>query len=186
MKDSEGEEFKNDKEIELDDKGPNLNKKKLIIMIIGIFILIIIIGLIVFLIFFLKSEPECELGEDSKCLTCEKDKCGSCNTGFKLSEGKCLINYSFKAIYNITLDNQTIDLINFSTNDINEIFLDNDKIEPSKNYTFKSKGVHKLYVLLNTNEKESLSEMFYNVQNMISISFSDLLICLKVVYICNL
>ena len=177
MRDSEGEqEFKNDKDLDLDDKGHSPNKKKLIIMIIVILLVIIIIGLIVFLILFLNSEPECEIGEDSKCLTCEKDKCGSCNKGFLLSEGKCLINYSFKATFNITAENQTIDLINFSTNDIKEIYLDNEVIEPSKNYTFKSKGVYKLYVLLNTNEKESLSEMFYNVQNMISISFSDLYI----------
>jgi surface protein len=175
MRDSEGEEeFKNDKEIELDDKGHSPNKKKLVIMIIVILLVIILIGLIVFLIFFLKSEPECDLGEDSKCLTCDKDKCGSCNYGFVLSEGKCLIHYSFKASYNTREDNQTIDLINFSTNDIKEIYLDNEIIEPSKNYTFKSKGVHKLYVLLYDNEKETLSEMFYNVQNMVSISFSEL------------
>ena len=53
MRDSDvEEEFKNDKEIDIDDKGHNLNKKKLIVMIIGIFLVIIIIGLIVFLIFF--------------------------------------------------------------------------------------------------------------------------------------
>ena len=44
---------------------------------------------------------ECEIGDDDKCLECDlkKNQCSKCNLGYKLINGKCIINYSFKATY---------------------------------------------------------------------------------------
>ena len=43
----------------------------------------------------------CETGINEKCKKCDeiKNECSSCNTGFKLEKGKCIINYSFRATY---------------------------------------------------------------------------------------
>ena len=49
-----------------------------------------------------EKELLCNIGENELCLTCEKGKCGSCNPGYKLKDGKCFFIYSFKATYEST------------------------------------------------------------------------------------
>ena len=44
----------------------------------------------------------CNIGKNELCLTCEKENCGSCNSGYKLKCGKCIFIYSFKATYEST------------------------------------------------------------------------------------
>ena len=46
-----------------------------------------------------EKEILCNIGKNELCLTCEKEKCGSCNPGYKLKDGKCIFIYSFKATY---------------------------------------------------------------------------------------
>ena len=126
-------------------------KKNLILLISGIIIIIIII--IIFIISFSGNKEEKKDNKDEK-------------------------NYSFKAIYNSTSDNQNIDLIKeLPKNDskeveIIEMEIDGKKVEPSKNYTFLSAGNHIVYFLIDINYCDSLNNMFYGIKNMISISFS--------------
>ena len=47
----------------------------------------------------MEREILCKIGENELCLTCEKEKCGSCNPGYKLKDGKCIFIYSFKETY---------------------------------------------------------------------------------------
>ena len=61
--------------------------------------------------------------------------------------------HSFKAIYQTTIDNQTIDLLNFPKNNISKMILDDEIIQISNNFTFKSSGNHTLYVLFNLKQK---------------------------------
>ena len=55
----------------------------------------------------------CDIGKEEKCLSCDSDniKCLSCNIGYKLVNGKCILNYSFKAVYQIKNENERIRLI---------------------------------------------------------------------------
>ena len=53
-----------------------------------------------------EKEILCNIGKNELCLTCEKEKCGSCNPGYKLKDGKCIFIYSFKATYESTKTHQ--------------------------------------------------------------------------------
>ena len=81
---------------------PPKNIVKLIIFIL-IFLLIISSLIIIKGVQLSKSEEnnKCEIGEENKCMICNKykSKCLKCNPGYKLMDGICIINYSFKAIY---------------------------------------------------------------------------------------
>jgi hypothetical protein len=69
----------------------------------------------------------CSIGKDEKCLTCGKIKneCGSCNPGYILKDGNCIINYAFKAQYYTDQNNINIPLINNSY--INKIIINKSK-----------------------------------------------------------
>ena len=84
-------------------------------------------------------EIPCEEGNDEKCLTCDREEniWSSCNIGYKLVNGKCKLNYSFKAEY-ISGNNENIKFINFNENwQIEEMYIDEKKLDvPCINYTF--------------------------------------------------
>ena len=89
------------------------------------------------------SENICEIGEEEKCLECDSTKkfCSICNPGYKLVNGKCIVNYSFKATYYSNSDNSNITLINsIYVKDIIEISFNNKKIPVSQNYMFPFAG----------------------------------------------
>ena len=90
----------------------------------------------------------CEIGEGEKCLECDKTKngCSACNEGYKLNDGKCDINYSFKAIYITNKDNEEIDTINKLPSDIEQMLVGKERVEPSIKYTFEKKAnMHYIY-----------------------------------------
>lgn len=62
----------------------------------------------------LKFCNSCVIGEDDKCFSCDKEinKCSKCNSGYKLENGKCVLNYSFKAKY-FSHSNNPITLFNY-------------------------------------------------------------------------
>ena len=91
----------------------------------------------------------------------------SCNTGYKLNNGKCYLNYSFKAIYESYKDNEKIKLINNLQYNIVEMTVNREIIEPSIEYTFKTKGIHEIYILLRDSNILSLSYMFKDIINLI-------------------
>ena len=83
--------------------------------------------------------PICELGDGIKCLTCNlesKNKCGSCNWGYKLMKnGTCIkIENSFIASYNVSKINKPIHLMNLRGNRIDfsniEMYINNVKVIP--------------------------------------------------------
>ena len=122
-----------------------------------------------------KLENICEIGEEEKCLECDSTKniCSSCNPGYKLENGKCILNYSFKATYYSNSDNKNITLINSTyVQDIIEISLNNISIPVSQNYTFPTAGNYTLYFLMKNPSTNSLSKMFRRIDNITSISFT--------------
>ena len=182
MNDQDSSE-KNIEEIGEDNKGKNLNEKlinnkkhfsfvykyKIYLLI---FFSIIIINLIIFLSFYFSTKKSCEIGEEEKCIVCNEDKCGSCNIGYKLENGKCILNYSFKAIYYTPINNTNIGLIhNDYLDNIIEMKFDGINVKSTTNYTFSFSGNHTLYLLLNITSIQSLYSLFFCIENLKSIFF---------------
>ena len=135
-----------------------------------------IISGIVFIYFFFIYKPRkstCELGVDEKCKTCDQyNYCDSCNPGYKLENGACIINYSFKTLYQTQKENQRVNLLGEFKFIIEEMIIDGKKVDPCRKYTFESIGLHSVYVLVDLSQTSSLESMFYE-SDMISISFSE-------------
>ena len=118
----------------------------------------------------LKSCSACNEG----CLTCDQKtkKCLKYNDGYKLENGICILNYSFKAIYYVDSLNKNVSLI-FSNykNKIKEVIIDgNIQTEINNAYNLKY-GEHTVYILLDMNSL--LDNMFYYCQDMKEIYFSS-------------
>lgn len=116
----------------------------------------------------------CEIGQNEKCLTCKKNVCGSCNIGYVLVKGNCILNHSFKAVYKTNHKKETINLINkIYFNDIVGLIIDNKKVSPSYNFTFPRKGEHSVIMLLNDENLITGKMMFFNITNLVSINFTS-------------
>ena len=133
-----------------------------------------------------EKEILCNIGKNELCLTCEKEKCGSCNPGYKLKDGKCIFIYSFKATYESTKTHQFtyIFSIDFSSN-FKKINILNIQMN-GKNYNYKytttnnvrdyfpfpDVGKYELFVLVDISNITSLKNAFM-MSNLISISFTE-------------
>ena len=174
---------------------PSKKEKIFNIFLISILSLLIISILIFFSVYFLLSnkstttnkkddedimpKPICDIGEEEKCLTCHKTKneCNSCNPGYYLLNGTCIINYSFKAIYQSTTPNETIFLFNnIILGDINQILINGENTSITNNYTFPEVGEHTVHFLINITGKYfySLNRMFSEITKMKLIKFTYL------------
>ena len=188
-----------DFELLINNKNRQTFFKKRITLLIIVFLFIIYINLkliyvvglksilicILVLLYFIliknnnsKNEKEniCEVGEEEKCLECNftNNECSACNLGYKLINGKCIANFSFKATYYCNSDNKTITLI-YSTylKDIIEISLNNKTITISENYTFQYSGNYTFYFLMKIPSTNSLNNLFRRITNVTSIYFSN-------------
>ena len=120
----------------------------------------------------------CETGKDEKCLSCDIDniKCISCNIGYKLLNGKCISNYSFKTVYQTKNENENIKLIYSEyLYYILEMIIAGINVIPKFEHKFPNEGNHTVYFLLNNNIS-SLKYMFYSTVNIISIFILKILI----------
>ena len=116
----------------------------------------------------------CDIGNNNKCKSCslEIDQCGTCNEGFVLEGGMCLLkDYDFIAEYVTTSDDYFIRLLN--SNCIKYMNFDGVEYE---NYPFSfiyaiSPGVHKAFIKLNSNC--NYPYLFANNQNLKYIAFFD-------------
>ena len=115
----------------------------------------------------------CELGNKDKCLECDNNNfmCSRCNDGFQLSNGQCISEYSFEAIYKTNSYNQNIGLINIeSLGYVNEMVIDGENISPTSNIAISNPGNHTVYFKMRNNIY-SFTKMFINITNLISIYF---------------
>ena len=90
----------------------------------------------------------CEIGTDEKCSSCASDNitCIGCNLGYTLENGKCILYYSFKAVYQTISENEQIQLINIDYVDyIITMIVDNIYVAPNYVYTFENEGNHSVY-----------------------------------------
>jgi len=163
------------------------------ICIITLSTLIFIVIIIIAIIFLTKEKLKCEPGyylpddDSSQCLKCSEENCFKCKgtkdsnlcevcyLGYKLENSKCEINHSIKAIYKTDIDYEVINLMHFIIiQHVSEMIVDNEKVNPDEEYNFTTAGNHTIYYLINTSDLESLGEMFYGVENLISVSFTHL------------
>lgn len=116
--------------------------------------------------------------EEDKINSCSSfDESFKCNPGYKLIDGKCEINYSFKATYYLESENENEDektnvkLLNIDEDKILEMTVDNNIEQPSNYFAFNSTGEHIVTVLLNLNDITSLDSLFMGVDKMVNIEF---------------
>jgi len=112
----------------------------------------------------------------TKCLTKDENsqECKICSPGDKLQDGKCLINYSFRAIYHTKSPNEKVKLFDIPTEIIQEMLINETKIEPTASFTFKEIGDHTLSILVDMNRLYTLGGMFLGAKQLKSIVFSPL------------
>ena len=170
--------IENENEILNTEKDEQLKRKLYNYIMISLFF---IIGTLIFYyIFFLLSfspdkSSKNENGQEDNCLEYDKNKnkCISCNPGYKLIDGKCRENYSFRALYETDRNDETIELIYFKFKDlIINLNIDGKDAIYSKNYTFKNAGSHTVYMLLNISNTNDLGALFYQIKGLKSIYFS--------------
>ena len=82
-------------------------------------------------------------------------------------------DYSFVCEYITESEDQTIELIYSEfKNIITKLIIDGEQKEPCTSYNFKSKGIHRVYFTLNLEGVTSFAKMFFNNNNLTSITFS--------------
>ena len=116
--------------------------------------------------------------ENKHCMLCDNynkyHKCLLCQPNYKLVRGRCMINYSIKAVYHSDYENENVQLIYKLPSEIIEMTVDNTKVKPSTSYIFPSIGYHTVYFLFDLSKTNSLSRMFYLVDKLSGISFTPI------------
>ena len=143
--------------------------------------LMLILGLffLIFIFFFIssqKSDSSLDLSLQRQCLITSENKkeCKECNPGDKLQDGKCVLNHSFKAIYNTKSPNEKVTLFNLPKEIVTEMIIDGNKVDPTSSYSFPESGDHTVYALIDMKRCFTLGGMFNGNKNLISIEFSPL------------
>ena len=117
------------------------------------------------------------IGENKYCISDSStiyDKSQLCLPHYKLVRGRCIINYSIKAIYHSDYKNENVNLIYRLPSEIIEMTVDDKKVKPSTSYTFPTLGYHTVYFLFDLSNTTSLSYMFYSIEKLSQISFTPL------------
>ena len=125
-----------------------------------------------------KPSPTCVIGPEEKCLTCHETKnlCASCNLGYILVQGKCLLNYSFRATYLNDSPYEKVFLITEFSNFIKKIMVDGEPIDELHNYYhFPEVKIHEVYVLIDIPTHFSgYNNLFSSCTKMLTIHFTPL------------
>ena len=120
----------------------------------------------------------CQIGEGPKCLTVdtEKNECSSCNIGYKLENGKCLVDYHFKITFKSIIKQETIKIAGLFFPYIEKMIVNNEVLEePIKEYILNAKNEElDVYYKFDLENRESLTGFFEGLDRMISISFTTL------------
>ena len=126
----------------------------------------------------IQCKPRCQIGTEGKCKTCHEteDLCTSCNVGYKLINGECILNYSFRATYLSETPYEKVFLINGFSNFIKLLIVDGEEVEITGMYhNFPEPKIHEVYVLINIPTTFSgYDSLFYNCQKLLSIHFTPL------------
>lgn len=181
-------DFNNFDDIEVDKEG--LTKKKLnrYIMIVPTISILITISVVIISFYYLikgdykkkKEDKEivvnCIEGDDDYCSKCENDECVKCNYRYDLVNGTCNPTFSFKAIFETTKNNETLELIKtYYHTAIMSLELDNEYIVTKNNFifTFEHPGNHTAYFSFHFNSDHTiLFPIFSSEDKIIYLHFS--------------
>ena len=121
----------------------NINFKKL--SIFSIFLITIFAFVILYNFYPQINHHEFTLEKNEK----SENKANECELGYKLVDGKCVINYSFKAEYETHKDNEKMELTeSLKPEVILELIIDGENVKPTNNYVFqKKRNTYCLYVI---------------------------------------
>ena len=116
--------------------------------------------------------------EEENCLNFDKKNnlCKTCFIGFLLINGKCILNYSFKATFRTEKKNEVILVNKFNLDFIDEMIIDNITLNTTCNYyKFSHPGEHIVYILLYSlsGVTNKIDNLFSGITQMISISFTE-------------
>ena len=147
----------------------NFNLKK--ISIFSIFLLTIIAFFILYNLNPNLNHNEFVLEKNTKEQKINK----RCEPGYKLVNGECVINYSFKAEYKTHKEMEEVEFVKTVPPEaIKELLVDGINVKPTTIYEFEKKGVHTVHMLLDMDKIENLNGMFSGIISFYSISFSEL------------
>ena len=119
-------------------------------------------------------EYPCYPEDKDKCLSySDNNGCLSCDIWCKLINGKCIANYSFKAVYFSKKVYESIQLINSKyVNNITAMIYNNNSYSPSYYFSFPNIGNHTIDFFFKENIT-TLKELFAGIYNMYYISFTS-------------
>ena len=125
------------------------------------------------------GNDKCQIGPDELCTKCHETKdnyCVGCNLGYILDDGKCILNYSFRATYFSESPYEKVYIINGFSNYITKLIVDGEEVQPTgMYYNFPEPKIHEVYVLIKIPPQfASYDELFYNLKNLLSIHFTPL------------
>ena len=90
------------------------------------------------------------------------------NKAYKFIRNKCIVNYSFRALYISNLRNEKVQIINkIYEKNIKKLICDYKEKAESE-----SSGLHEIVVLFNIDQLNTTSNMFLNISNLILIDFT--------------
>ena len=133
---------------------------------------VLVLCLFILLSYNMKTENHAityEAKEGDKPLT----QNANCEPGYKVVDGKCVINHSIRADYYTEQDNEKIEIIHQLPISM-EITIDGQKVEPNKEYIFPKKGNHTVFFLGDFSKLNATNRMFYQTNRMTFISFTPL------------
>ena len=117
-----------------------------------------------------------EQNEQGACIkfNSKQNKCSKCKIGYKLVNGKCEINYSFKAIYQVEKP-EKVRLINKKyIKFIDKIIIEGKTVKKKySHHYFSAPGNYEVLFLMNLEKCDSLKEMFLYSKNLYTIYFSE-------------
>ena len=119
----------------------------------------------------------CNEGEGVPCIRCNDDKteCISCDVGYKLDNGRCIINYSIKAVFEVQSRGENVKLFPYSLLKYwKELIIDGVEKSPTTNYEFDEIGQHTVYYLVDLSFVSSVDELFGNNDYLVSVAFTPL------------
>ena len=119
----------------------------------------------------------CETGPKEKCLTCnvEDGTCTSCNLGYLLVDGKCILNYHYYGTYISTTPNEKVNLMYYFGGNIKKMIIDGEEIKnPTYYYVFPEPKIHEVYVLYRLPTMVDYNGVFSGCSKLLTIEFTPL------------
>ena len=124
-----------------------------------------------------------DLYDNEKCYIYKNFQCKKCRFPYELSKGKCVADYSFRAIYNSSFKNENIKIINkIYEKIIRNLIIDDKPKIPSSTYNFRNPGMHEVLISLNLDLIFSTSNMFSNITNLIFLEIKGFSISNNIMY----